>query len=264
MHNVTINVGIMKSVNLNLKPVRGKKLPLKVKTIINYEDLKKSAIGKHSHHDQSFCGLEEYALLYPDGKEALFLPGITSTRFQLDSYKEELGKPYSQIVLYLCSTSEFDDVSCGAIEFPDPKLSLPGIVTNHFDKIYESGTPVVADDQESGPNIPVFDLEKEVFGLDSYNYNQILVTNNVDTSFSSVTTSSCSREDLTTKLEAIKRNFVANVYDLDQTDVDDIYQLEVKRINTWEHSSIKFKRQLKSSLKPFRKVFIPELAFDQS
>ena len=51
MHNVTINVGIMKSVNLNLKPVRGKKLPLKVKTIINYEDLKKSAIGKHSHHD---------------------------------------------------------------------------------------------------------------------------------------------------------------------------------------------------------------------
>ena len=25
MHNVTINVGIMKNVNLNLKPVRGKK-----------------------------------------------------------------------------------------------------------------------------------------------------------------------------------------------------------------------------------------------
>ena len=129
MHSVTINVGINLNlnVNLNLKPVRGKKLPLKVKTTINYDDLKKRAIEKHSHHDQSFCCLEEYVLLYPDGKEALFLPGITSTRFQLDSYKEELGKPYSQIVLYLCSTSEFDDVSCGAIEFPDPKLSLPGI-----------------------------------------------------------------------------------------------------------------------------------------
>ena len=72
MHSVTINVGIMKNVNLNLKPVRGKKLPLKVKTTINYDDLKKRAIEKHSHHDQSFCDLEEYVLLYTDGKEALF------------------------------------------------------------------------------------------------------------------------------------------------------------------------------------------------
>ena len=116
------SVGIMKNVNLNLKPVRGKKLLLKVKTTINYDDLKKRAIEKHSHHDQSFCCLEEYVLLYPDGKEALFLPGITSARFQLDCYKEELGKPYSQIVLYLCSTSEFDDVSCSAIEISGSKV----------------------------------------------------------------------------------------------------------------------------------------------
>ena len=72
MHSVTINVGIMKNIKLNLKPVRGKKLPLKVKTTINYDDLKKRAIEKHSHHDQSFCDLEEYVLLYTDGKEALF------------------------------------------------------------------------------------------------------------------------------------------------------------------------------------------------
>ena len=98
----------MKNDNLNLKPVRGKKLLLKVKTTINYDDLKKGAIEKHLHHDQSFCSLEEYISLYPDGKEALFLPRITTTRFQLDSYKEELGKPYSQIVIDLCSTSEFD------------------------------------------------------------------------------------------------------------------------------------------------------------
>ena len=86
-----------------------------IKITINYDVLKKRAIEKHSHDDQSFCVLEEYVLLYPDGKEALFLPGITTTRFQLDSYKEELGKSYSQIVLYLCSTSEFNNVSCRAI-----------------------------------------------------------------------------------------------------------------------------------------------------
>ena len=44
IHNVTINVGIMKNINFNLKPVRGKKLPLKVKTTINYDDLKKRVI----------------------------------------------------------------------------------------------------------------------------------------------------------------------------------------------------------------------------
>ena len=178
----------MKNVNLNLKLVRAKKLSLKTKTTINYDHLKRRAIEKHSHQDQSFCGLVEYVLLYPDGKEALFLPGITTTRFELDSCKEELRKPYSQIVLYLCSTCEFDNVSCGAIEFnADPK-SLPGIFTNHFAKIYESEMYVVVDDQVEELNIPVVDLEKEVFDLDSYSYN-------VGANFSSVTTSSSSRSN---------------------------------------------------------------------
>ena len=51
IHNETKNVGIMKNVSLNLKSAREKKLALKVKTTINYDDLKKRAIQKHSHHD---------------------------------------------------------------------------------------------------------------------------------------------------------------------------------------------------------------------
>ena len=142
----------------------------------------------------------------------------------------------------MCSTSEFDNVSCDAIEFnPDTKLSLPGIVTNHFDKMYESEMPVVVDDQEQEPNISVIDLEKEVFDLDSYSYNQTLVTSNVDTNFSSVTTGSSYRKDLTTKFETIRRNFVGNVYDLDQIDTDGIYELEIKKRTIWEHTNIKLK-----------------------
>ena len=191
------------------------------------------------------------------------MPGITTTRFQLHSYKEELGKLYSQIVPHLCSTSEFDNASCSAIEFnPHPKLSLLGIVTNHFDKICESEMPVVVDDQEQEPITPVTDLEKEVFDLDSYSYNQTLVTSNVDTNFSIVTTSSSSCEDLTTKLETIRRNFVGNVYDLDQIDVDGICESEIKRRKIREHSNIKLKRRLKSSLKPIHIVFIGEPVFD--
>ena len=88
----------------------------------------------------------------------------------------------------MCSTSEFDNISCGTIEFnPDPILSLPGIFTNHFDKIYETEMPLVVVDQEQEP---VIDLEKEVFDLDTYSYNQTLVTSTVNTNCSSVTTSS--------------------------------------------------------------------------
>ena len=82
-------------------------------------------------------------------------------------------------------------------------MSLPGIATNHFDKVYESEMPVVVDDQEQEP-IPVNDLEKEVFDLDSYSYNLTLVTSNADTNFSSVTTSSSSSEDLTSKQDQEK------------------------------------------------------------
>ena len=52
----------------------------------------------------------------------------------------------------------------------------------------------------------------------------------MDTSFSSVTTSFSSREDLTTKLETIGRKFAGNVCDLNQVDADGIYELEIKRI----------------------------------
>ena len=72
MQNVTVNVGIMATSNLNLKPVRGKKLPLKVKTTVNYDDLKKRAIEKHSHHDQSFCCLEEYFITLSRWKRSIF------------------------------------------------------------------------------------------------------------------------------------------------------------------------------------------------
>ena len=129
--------------------------------------------------------------------------------------------------------------------------------------------PVVVDDQEQEPNIPVIVLEKEVFELDSHSYNQTLVTSNVDTNYSSVTASCSSQnlesksEDLTTKLETIRRNFVGNVYDLNQIDIDGIYEVEIKRRKIREHTNIKLKRQLKSSLKPIRIVFIGEPEFNE-
>ena len=100
---VNINVGIMERNNDGyLRAIRGKFT--NVFTNSSYEDIKKVSIEKHSNHNQNFvCRHETYVLLYPDGQEAYYLPGVFSTQaFQLDLYKEELGKPYSQINLFLC------------------------------------------------------------------------------------------------------------------------------------------------------------------
>ena len=67
-----MNVGTMKNLNLNLKSQR-KKLKLQLNMTIWKKEQKKRI--------QSSCSLEEYILFYPDGKEALFLPGITNIRF---------------------------------------------------------------------------------------------------------------------------------------------------------------------------------------
>ena len=46
-------------------------------------------------------------LLFEDGKEALFLPGSKKQFFTLKQYKEELGRDYNKITLYLCTKTDF-------------------------------------------------------------------------------------------------------------------------------------------------------------
>ena len=44
-----------------------------------------------------------FTLLYPDRMEVKNLPGSTEA-FTLNRYREELGKPYPRIMLYICKT----------------------------------------------------------------------------------------------------------------------------------------------------------------
>ena len=72
---VLINVGIMERDNYSiLKPVRGKKLPLKLSETSTASEIKILATDKHASDNQNFCGLEDYVLLYPDRKEVVTLP----------------------------------------------------------------------------------------------------------------------------------------------------------------------------------------------
>lgn len=62
---VLINVGMMERDNYSiLKLVRGKKLPPKVGETISASEIKILPIDKHASHNQNFCGLGNYVLLW--------------------------------------------------------------------------------------------------------------------------------------------------------------------------------------------------------
>ena len=88
----------------DLVRARGSRLPVMVDINCSSLTLKSQAIDKHANHNQAFCALETYELLYPDLSEVLFIPGKTE-KFKLSIYKEDLGKAYSQLVFYLYTKS---------------------------------------------------------------------------------------------------------------------------------------------------------------
>ena len=59
----------------DLKPVRGKIIPIRVKEIVCNLKLKSAAITKHAYNDQEFCYHESWVMVYSDMKEVLFIPG---------------------------------------------------------------------------------------------------------------------------------------------------------------------------------------------
>ena len=78
--DVTIRIGIFQldCVTGVLKPQWGKTLPLSVDRNSNYSTVLERALTKRKVHDRHFdkrCKDEEFELLYPDGSQALFLPG---------------------------------------------------------------------------------------------------------------------------------------------------------------------------------------------
>ena len=122
-NTVAINVGVISNSERNdsLSIIRGSRLPVKVQKGFNASQVLKEAITKHSNHDQFFCGLEDYDLLYPDQKVVDYIPG-TDDCFTVEKYKKELAKPYSKIDLYLCKVHDISEQS-DAIEFDNNKFT---------------------------------------------------------------------------------------------------------------------------------------------
>ncbi|XP_044182403.1 uncharacterized protein LOC122963139 [Acropora millepora] len=107
---VTIHIGLIRLKEEELKVIRGSTLPLKVLPSIGAEELLRKGADKivRFNSDLSLYGATSFALLYPDRTEVKCLPGGTEP-FTLQRYKEELGKSYNRITLYLCKKTAILD-----------------------------------------------------------------------------------------------------------------------------------------------------------
>ena len=91
-----------------LKRKHGKRMALKVKKDDPPAVLLQKALDKwKAYFSNCYDNQEDYVLLLEDYKEAMFLPGSTKEFFTLDRYREELGKDFKRITLFLCTLSDF-------------------------------------------------------------------------------------------------------------------------------------------------------------
>lgn len=126
---VTIQIGLIRLKDGELKAVRGSNLPVKVLPTIGADELLKKGAEKmvKFNSDLNLCSPSSFTLLYPDRTEVKYLPGTTEP-FTLQRYKEELGKGYGRITLFLCRTvaildslflkSYYSDLSDSDTELP--------------------------------------------------------------------------------------------------------------------------------------------------
>ena len=106
---VLINVGLIETNEKGAVAVKtGSWLATKVLKLFGLTEVAHAAVRKHADHDQFFCGSDDYVLWYSDKKIVQFIPG-SNKEFTVELYKEEIGKPYSKIDLFLCNVSNVDD-----------------------------------------------------------------------------------------------------------------------------------------------------------
>ena len=78
---VTINIGLKRFDEADLKTIRGKRLPIAVPANATYATILEKAVAKWKAFDRRFETTKEYVLLYEDGTQALFMPGRLTVFF---------------------------------------------------------------------------------------------------------------------------------------------------------------------------------------
>ena len=95
-------------------------MALTVSSLCNHSTILENAIAKHRRFDKAFNGDLKYTLLYPDASEVKSTLPESDKVLTLQKYKDELGKPFSQITFFLCRVTDFLK---SVLSMPVPTLS---------------------------------------------------------------------------------------------------------------------------------------------
>ena len=147
---VLINVGLIETNEKGVVAIkRGSRLATKVLKSFGPTEVAHATARKHADdHDQFFCGSDDYILCYSDQKIVQFVPG-SNKEFTFELNKEEIGKPYSKIDLFLCNVSNVDDaVDRKIVEDKEVSMERSCIGTS---PIYKPSN-IVADHQKQTVN----------------------------------------------------------------------------------------------------------------
>ncbi|XP_054457458.1 uncharacterized protein LOC129093448 isoform X2 [Anoplopoma fimbria] len=128
---VQINIGLMVWIGTEVKPLRGKMLPVFVDPEIAAPELLKQAVQKMTKFNKDVQD-GKYILLYPDRSEVVHLPG-SERPFKLAEYKKELGRPYGRITLFICLETDFKGVADDTSE-SDSEIDIPSRSTVEFNR----------------------------------------------------------------------------------------------------------------------------------
>ena len=113
---------------------RGSRLTTKVLKSFGPNEVAHAAVRKHADHDQFFCGSDDHVLFYPEQKTVQFIL-VSNNEFTVKLYKEEIGKPYSKIDLFLCDGSNVDDAVDRKVGRKTKKLAWKGVVLGHHQSL---------------------------------------------------------------------------------------------------------------------------------
>lgn len=105
---VSINIGVKKynTGNAVLKTSRGRTLPIRVSPTAGSSAILEKAVKKHEDHNNNMMKGQHHVLLYPDNTEVINVPG-SNKPFVLKDYRDEVGKSFSRLTLYIAVHSDF-------------------------------------------------------------------------------------------------------------------------------------------------------------
>ncbi|XP_046856047.1 uncharacterized protein LOC124449140 [Xenia sp. Carnegie-2017] len=106
---VKIKIGIIELDGKRLKIRRSSLLPVDVRKSDTLVPVKNAGVQKQLAHNRHLRDHNEteWLLLYPDMDIVGNIPG-SSEKFSVEKYKNELGRPYSRVNLYICKMLDFE------------------------------------------------------------------------------------------------------------------------------------------------------------